>query len=513
MSKGTVIYNNKLTIKCVVILFVFMTPVIEGAQFVGGDGTEDNPYQISTIEQLQAMQDSLDAHYILLNDIDASVTAGWNDSAGFEPVGDDPENGTAFTGSFDGQGFVIRHLTINRPFEYCIGLFGYITSAEITSIVLDSVNVSGKREIGGLVGCNDSGIISGCSVTGVVRGNGYVGGIVGHNKGTVTNCRAAGEALGDTMNVGGLVGFNISGTISYCSATSRINSLGCSGGLVGYSYGTIYNCYAIGDVSGDWAGGLIGENDGIVYNCFAKGVVNGDYFAGGLVGYNMVRVSNCYSMADVSGSSTVGGLIGLCEEGGDNTVVSDCYSTGKVSGTGSTLGGLVGESSNSLVLNCLWDMEVSGIDTSSGGTGKNTSEMKNVVTFTKLSTAGLDTAWDFVGNPNDDSGKEDIWNINPDKNNGYPYLSWQDTVTGIINFVNMNNKTKEFHISVIPKQDIIEFICPPNSIVSIIDMQGRIVKADVKGIVNLSKLGNRLYFAVLKQKNKIVAVKKFINVR
>ena len=42
-----------------------------------GSGTEEDPYQISTVEQLQEMNDDLSAHYILMNDIDASETREW----------------------------------------------------------------------------------------------------------------------------------------------------------------------------------------------------------------------------------------------------------------------------------------------------------------------------------------------------------------------------------------------------------------------------------------------------
>ena len=141
MSIGIEKFNSNFLIKCFAIVCIILSPTIKVFAFNGGNGSKGNPYQISTIDQLQAMQDSLDAHYVLLNDIDASVTAGWNDSAGFDPIGEDPENDTAFTGSFDGQDFMIRNLTIKRPCEYYVGLFGYIYSAQITNVGLDSIIV------------------------------------------------------------------------------------------------------------------------------------------------------------------------------------------------------------------------------------------------------------------------------------------------------------------------------------------------------------------------------------
>ncbi len=44
-----------------------------------GFGTEENPYVITDVYQLQEMQDDLDAYYVLANDIDASGTVSWND--------------------------------------------------------------------------------------------------------------------------------------------------------------------------------------------------------------------------------------------------------------------------------------------------------------------------------------------------------------------------------------------------------------------------------------------------
>ncbi len=74
--------------------------------------------EISTIEELQLIGNDpdypLDGNYILTQDIDASDTVNWNDGAGFNPIGAyEPE--PAFTGVFNGQGYVVTDLYINRP--------------------------------------------------------------------------------------------------------------------------------------------------------------------------------------------------------------------------------------------------------------------------------------------------------------------------------------------------------------------------------------------------------------
>ncbi|KTG18776.1 hypothetical protein AUR66_18150, partial [Haloferax profundi] len=49
-----------------------LNTVCIGVSFVGGDGSTDAPYQISTLRQLQCIQTDLDAHYELVSDIDAT---------------------------------------------------------------------------------------------------------------------------------------------------------------------------------------------------------------------------------------------------------------------------------------------------------------------------------------------------------------------------------------------------------------------------------------------------------
>jgi hypothetical protein len=119
----------------------------------------------------------------------------------------------------------------------------------------------------------------------------------------------------------------------------------------------------------------------------------------------------------VSGKKYVGGLAGR-----NTGTVSNSYSTGSVSGS-TDVGGLAG-SNTGTITNSFWDNETSNQATSAGGTGKTTEEMKNVRTFTDVAWSdGLTAAWDFVGNPYDDAGNEDIWGINPDVNDGYPFLA------------------------------------------------------------------------------------------
>jgi len=331
----------------------------------------------------------------------------------------------------------IDGLFINRPSTDYVGLFGYITSSEIDSISLSNGDITGYESIGGLVGYNYNSYINNCCSTGSVNGTGYeIGGLVGQNNiSTVSNCYAHVSVDGN-FYVGGLVGLNYDfSTISNSYATGSVSGYSSTGGLVGSAWinSTISDSYATGSVTGidNHAGGLVGkaEQNSIINNSYATGsvtaTVTGVYeYAGGLVGCNKNSsvISNCYARGSVNSNYLAGGLVG----NNYSSTVNYCYATGFVSGTYDYVGGLIGRNLYSATVdNSFWDMETSGQTSSDGGTGKSTAEMKDVATFTNLSTVGLDESWDFVGDPYNDTGTDDFWNIDGSTNDGYPFLSWQ----------------------------------------------------------------------------------------
>ncbi|MFP3871732.1 MAG: GLUG motif-containing protein [Candidatus Aenigmatarchaeota archaeon] len=286
---------------------------------------------------------------------------------GWEPIGDEE---SLFTGTFDGNGHEISGLYINRP--RALGLFGSIGSgAEVGNVALVDTDVSGdERYIGALCGYKDGGMIFDSYATGSVSGGERVGGLVGSNLGMVVNSYATGNVSGNDL-VGGLVGIN-------------------------WGEGTVLNSYATGNVSGNtYVGGLIGENFGPIEDSYAIASINGESHVGGLLGQNRGMVENSYAAGNLSGEEDLGGLVGKKKHG--------------------------------TVVNSFWDIEMLGIDTSDGGTGKTTEQMKDAVTYTNTATEGLNDPWDFVGNPYNDEGDEDIWDIDEDEeyNDGYPFLSWE----------------------------------------------------------------------------------------
>jgi hypothetical protein len=205
------------------------------------------------------------------------------------------------------------------------------------------------------------------------------------------------------------------GVVNITAAGTR-----CVGGLVGLNEGgNIRDSYVVGSITGDECiGGLVGFNQGTVNDCNSAGSVTGGLMVGGLVGYSYGGVLNSYSTGSVAGDDYVGGLVGT-----DYGTVSNSYSTGSVT-SDDYAGGLVGEGGYINPTDSFWDIETSGQATSNGGTGKNTTEMKDIATFTDVATEGLDEPWDMIAVASSvERNPSYIWNIVDGVT--YPFLSWQ----------------------------------------------------------------------------------------
>jgi len=393
-----------------------------------GSGTLLDPYIIWDATDLQNMNLDLTAYYELGQDIDASATVGWNGGLGFEPVGG-WGGAAAFTGTFDGKGYRITGLTVNRAADDYIGLFGETDGAIIKNIGMTNVNITGRRDVAalvgysryntiisdcystgaitaladaydvaGLVGDNRDSTISGCNSTCsiTVSGGGLydIGGLSGDNRGTITNSYSTGSVSVtgvDIYDIGGLSGDN-SGTITNSYSTGSVSGTAGAdiydiGGLSGDNSGTITNSYFAGSVSVTGVdisdvGGLSGDNRGTITNSYSTGSVSGTagadiYDIGGLAGDNRGIITNSYSTGSVSGTAgadiyDIGGL-----SGENSGTITNSYFAGSVSVTGVDIydiGGFLGNNTAD-VTNSFWDIETSGQATSDGGTGLTSAEM------------------------------------------------------------------------------------------------------------------------------------------
>jgi uncharacterized repeat protein (TIGR02543 family) len=408
------------------------------AQFAGGSGTEDAPFEISNWYQLDSVGNYLDSYFVLMNDLD-STTAGYeelasetaNNGTGWQPIGifDSENSYSGFTGVFDGNGNEIRDLFIYRAGSPT-GLFGIIwEGAVIKNVSVVNFIVTGDISVGGLVGEQSGGSVSNCYCSGIVTGTlQQVGGLVGGNfGGTVNNCHSCGNISG-LGAVGGLVGAVVDGIVTNSYSNCRVTGGGEVGGLVGditiNTVGsTVSNSYSTGSVMGEGVvGGLAGSNYcGTIDGCYSHGNVicdgsgPGNNYVGGLVGVNEGTVSNSYSTGNVTGPWAIGGLVGLNGVENCGGIINDCYSTGRVTGDGA-VGGLAGQNPGTIT-DSFWDTETSGQATSDGGTGKTTGEMKDIGTFSGAS-------WNItaVANP---SVRNPAYSWNIVDNVTYPFLSWE----------------------------------------------------------------------------------------
>ncbi|MGE7827007.1 S-layer homology domain-containing protein [Paenibacillus sp. NPDC093718] len=335
---------------------------------MSGDGTANNPYVITTLSQLNAVRNDLNAHYKLGADVDASETANWSNGAGFVPIGYDGNGNNPFTGVFDGAGYAIRNLTINQPKMDIVGLFGMVGS----NGVIEHIALEG----------------------GSIIGNNHVGGLAGRSDGTIHLSYVTGTVRSHMATVGGLAGYNgVHGKITSSYTTNAVTGIDYVGGLVGRNDGTVSDSYAAGRISGaSIVGGLVGDNEGgEIIRSYATGAVSGSAgHVGGLVGYNIsALISQSYATGAVHGESAVGGLVGSTGHGS----IVQSYATGYVSGRDQSVGGLVGSNSG-ILSGSFWDAETVGLNSACGYDTYGTCTASSLTTAQALTQSSY-SGWDF----------------------------------------------------------------------------------------------------------------------
>ena len=162
---------------------------------------EDNGYKIiRTPEQLQDIGNESD-NYMLGNDIDMAeaVSEGgalYNDGKGFMPLFEDAKN--SFKGVFDGNGFTIYNMYINRPNDVFVAFMRYISAEAGNEGVIRRLSFVGGSITGGnytsVFHANASGYgsvnagVKDCYVEMTLKSVGSLSCLVGNNKGLVENC-------------------------------------------------------------------------------------------------------------------------------------------------------------------------------------------------------------------------------------------------------------------------------------------------------------------------------------
>ncbi|MEX0684765.1 MAG: T9SS type A sorting domain-containing protein [Balneolales bacterium] len=351
------------------ILIVFSIIVLYSttqAQFAGGSGTEADPYQVATIEQLQEIQNHLDQHFIQTADIEADDSKYW------QPIGNSESE---FKGSYDGDGYIILGITVRGTQEQVYnyqGLFGYTEGAVLKNITMNTLRISIERwssHTGGLVGYNGiNSSIYNVRVTGSLNHNYEVsptgashwGGVVGTNSGTIhkASFHGAVKAIDTGSSFGGLVGTN-HGVIFESYAGGLVFPSVRSGGLVGTNHGVVQSSFVSEDTevrARSGSGGLVGINHGDIFDSFSRASAYCfDSSGGGLVGYNVGGVYRAYATGEVTYGDNRGGLVGI-----NAGYLEQVYAIGSVDDY-NTSGGLVGSNTvTGTIKYGYWNLETTG---------------------------------------------------------------------------------------------------------------------------------------------------------
>jgi len=282
---------------------------------MNGSGNSTDPCEITNCTQLQKMNLKLDNNYSLVNDIDCSDTINWNEGKGFDPVGD---NSNRFTGSLEGNDYVISNMFINRSSTNYAGLFGYTDGAIISNIGMINADILGNTYVGGLIGSSNYNLIENVYTTGYVEGGiWYVGGIIGYFENSeIYDSYSSATVNGSNNQAAGIAGRNKESNITNSYFNGNVYGTVAIGGITGYNTGIINNTYVTGNVYGTTGvGGIVGDNggSGSLYNSYTTGDVYGVDKVGGLVGNNGGLSENVFATGIVNGTTNVGGLVGWNE--------------------------------------------------------------------------------------------------------------------------------------------------------------------------------------------------------
>lgn len=295
---------------------------VDKAYALTGEETSAAAFEIRTPEELFQLAADVngglyDGYYgvtfALKQDIDIRILCEGMDNTGWIPIG---TTTYPFKGTFDGGGYAVKGLLLDRPTMERVGLFGV---------------------------ANSNAAIENLTVSGSVRGNNYTAGIVGYNQGRIENCsnEVSVTASDGSLQVGGIAGYN-TGTILASRNTGAVN-VGFStfvGGVAGTNLGTIENCRNAAALcsTSSMLGGITGNNasDGNIRVCLNNGSITGKSTIGGIAGNNQGRIANVFNRGRIiSDNGTAGGIAGSTESSG---TVRAALNVARVSGYADTAG-------------------------------------------------------------------------------------------------------------------------------------------------------------------------------
>ena len=196
-----------------------------------GSGTEEDPYQITNVYELQEINLDRYANYIIMNDVDASVTRTWNvrdhdgnpntpDSAkGFKPIG-------LFIGGLNGNGHIVKNLYINMPLGWSCLIIGCEGEGYIKNLGIEDCYIAGCLNTAALIGIAKDFHIQNCYSTGtiispLISPEGLAGLCATNVYSNIMNCYSRCEVISSKPPVQDLDGL----VASFCTGVSNVK--GC----------------------------------------------------------------------------------------------------------------------------------------------------------------------------------------------------------------------------------------------------------------------------------------------
>lgn len=416
MIDGTV-YSSTVT---VTVVYVTVTAP-------SGSGTELDPYLISSMENLNwitADDSRWDKHYKQTTNINASPTQSscYNSGQGYSPIGN---ASVKFTGSYDGQGYSIANLRIERGSDEYVGLFGYLSGATVSNLIISNGSITGGKYIGMLSAYADGQTtITDVEVSGSIQGNLYdvesaVGGLIGWFSGSQgvidgnsssvnINCY---DYTGSTSFFGGGMFGVLESNCRNSTSNGYLSLYGdyygniSMGGFAGTNSGQVNNCYTTANLDLSSAemsqyiyiGGFTGNNSGEIDSCNAGGFTNVydindaiNIYIGGFAGHNNAEISNSHTTQYLSIyyaynaiNLYVGGFAGYNDAEIRNSFSNSYVETyGTYWATYSSMGGFTGFNNNTIIncyslSQCYEHSNISGNSYAGGFTGENYGQITN----------------------------------------------------------------------------------------------------------------------------------------
>lgn len=300
---------------------------------IAGAGTLDNPFVIKTYEDLTSIgydKYVLSAHYILANDIDASLSGteafeGIKNYKGFIPIG--LVDGKRFSGTFDGNGHVILNLYAYKGLGNSSLFVVLDSAAKIYNFTLKSTKAFDRWPVS-ICDTNYGHIRDVHLVDSLYKDSlAYYSSFAKFNYGTLANVSLYGRVLPSE----GFITKDNYGVIdsAFFEGLTSANTIGV---ISEVNRGIIRNVNVkldSGSTVNQGMGAIVGENDGTISAVYVSGFMNGSALAG-VACTNKGIIDSCVIRLKISGNA-LSGIVNVNDTG---AVVSNVLFVGTIKGIG-----------------------------------------------------------------------------------------------------------------------------------------------------------------------------------